>query len=169
MKQSSAMMIFFGLNTNRGSSTNQSEARENAGIRRAEGIDALENNSSDITLIFIHYHPQKLFPPCFVRLIDSASNVGYRIIVSSNIQPSCAAHFLNNIEHTCLHNGNFGYDFVEHRGVRAALANHGLISNKPYVIINSSMLNIASSGFGNDSIFDQLSSLNKVYAAGLTS
>ncbi|EDY38003.1 hypothetical protein CPCC7001_882 [Cyanobium sp. PCC 7001] len=51
---------------------------------------------------------------------------------------------------------NYGYDFGSIREARDLLMKHDLLQSSRYVFINSSMLNIASHGFGQDAFLDAL-------------
>jgi len=126
------------------------------GIVKFKKLESLAGNSSCVTVIFIHYHPREWFAPGFLRLIESACHSGFRVVVVSNSRPSKALPSLSFGNLVYVQRSNIGYDFGALRDVRLLLNSHGLASQGRYVLINSSMINIASHGFGSDPILDQL-------------
>lgn len=140
------------------------------GTIKVLNLHGLAANVSRTSIIFIHYHPRECFAPGFVKLIESACASGYRVIVASNARPSKASAVLKMGDLVYVHRANIGYDFGALRDVRTCLSNHGLLDQERYVIINSSMLNIASAGFGSDPVLDRLAAhQNDVDLLGVTS
>lgn len=131
------------------------ESRQ-TGIIKFKNLELLANNPSCVTVIFIHYHPREWFAPGFLRLIESACHSGFRVVVVSNSRPSRALTSLRLDNLLYVQRSNIGYDFGALRDVRVLLKRHGLIADGRYVLMNSSMINIASHGFGADPILDQL-------------
>lgn len=125
----------------------------------ALNLDSLASNSSQITVIFIHYHPQEIFSPGFTRLIKSSIDSGFRTLVISNSRSSFATKFIWRSAY--LQRNNKGYDFGALRDAHHTLEALGLLGSGRYVVINSSLLNIASKGFGGDKVLDQLASPNE--------
>jgi hypothetical protein len=128
------------------------------GIMKICNLHGLAANVSRTTVIFIHFHPREWFSPGFLKLIETACASGYRVIVVSNARPSKATAVLRLGELAYVHRSNIGYDFGALRDVRICLSSHGLMDQNRYVVLNSSVLNIASCGFGNDPVLDRLAS-----------
>jgi len=126
------------------------------GVIKVLNLHHLAGNPSRTTVIFIHFHPREWFAPGFLKLIESACSSGYRVIVASNARPSKATGLLKLGNPAYVQRVNIGYDFGALRDVRELLAAHGLLEDGRYVILNSSMLNIASAGFGADPVLDRL-------------
>jgi hypothetical protein len=137
-------------------STAAAPAFPQTGILKILNLQGLAANLSGITVIFIHFHPRELFSPGFRQLIESACASGYRVIVASNARPSKVAEVLSLGELAYLQRANIGYDFGALRDVRTCLSNHGLMDQNRYLVLNSSMLNVASAGFGSDQVLDHL-------------
>lgn len=126
------------------------------GVVKVLNLHHLAGNPSRTTVIFIHFHPREWFAPGFLKLIESACSSGYRVIVASNVRPSKAAGLLKLGNLAYVQRANLGYDFGALRDVRVLLSAHGLLKDGRYVVLNSSMLNIASAGFGADPVLDRL-------------
>lgn len=126
------------------------------GVIKVLNLHRLATNPSRTTVIFIHFHPREWFAPGFLKLIESACSSGYRVIVASNARPSKASHLLKLGDLAYLQRANIGYDFGAMRDVRSLLSTHGLLEDGRYVVLNSSLLNIASAGFGADPVLDRL-------------
>jgi hypothetical protein len=125
-------------------------------IIKAINIRSLATRPAPTTVIFLHYHPSEYFAPGFVQLINSAWACGYRVVVVSSSRPSRAKRYFGDFEFVYIQRENKGYDFGALRDARELLARHGLLTESRYVIINSSLLNVASKGFGCDQILDRL-------------
>ncbi|MEO1001527.1 MAG: hypothetical protein AAFX65_00270 [Cyanobacteria bacterium J06638_7] len=125
-------------------------------IIKVTGLKDLALRPAPVTVIFLHYHPQEFFSPGYVRLIESAASCGYRVIVASSARPSRAQKYIGGIHLVYVQRHNLGYDFASLIDVRNLLSSHGLLVESRYVVINSSLLNIASEGFGRDPILQQL-------------
>jgi len=126
------------------------------GVIKVLNLHRLASNPSRTTVVFIHFHPREWFAPGFLKLIESACSSGYRVIVASNARPSKASHLLKLGDLAYLQRANIGYDFGALRDVRSLLFTHGLLEDGRYVVLNSSLLNIASAGFGADPVLDRL-------------
>lgn len=126
------------------------------GVIKVLNLHRLASNPSKTTVVFIHFHPREWFAPGFLKLIESACSSGYRVIVASNARPSKASHLLKLGDLAYLQRANIGYDFGALRDVRSLLSTHGLLEDGRYVVLNSSLLNIASAGFGADPVLDRL-------------
>jgi hypothetical protein len=135
---------------------NDVSASDSDAIVKAIGLTSLATKPSPVTVVFLHYHPSEYFAPGYVQLIKSACTCGYRVIVVSSTRPSRAKRQLGDYEFTYIQRKNKGYDFGALRDARHALACHGLLTDSRYVIINSSLINIASKGFGHDPVLDKL-------------
>lgn len=134
--------------------------RETA-IRSFKNLDSYLAGRSRVTVIFIHYHPNDFFAPGFLKLIDSAHASGYRVVVTSNAGISAIPRLEEKKDILYIQRANIGYDFGALRDVRGLLKMHGLLESSRYVVINSSMLNVASLGFGQDPILDRLADRNQ--------
>lgn len=126
------------------------------GVIKVVNLHRLASNPSRTTVVFIHFHPQEWFAPGFLKLIESACSSGYRVIVASNARPSKASDLRKLGDLAYLQRANIGYDFGALRDVRSLLSTHGLLEDGRYVVLNSSLLNIASAGFGADPVLDRL-------------
>jgi hypothetical protein len=126
------------------------------GVIKVLNLHLLAGNPSRTTIIFIHFHPREWFAPGFLKLIESACSSGYRVIVASNARPSKASNLLKLGNLAYVQRVNLGYDFGALRDVRSLLSTHGLLEDGRYVVLNSSLLNIASAGFGSDPVLDRL-------------
>lgn len=120
------------------------------------GLERIAASRSSITVVFVHYHHRGLVTPGFRHLILSAVQAGYRcFFVSTKLSPQ-AADDLADLDLAVIKRTNLGYDFGSIKEVRDLLVSHGLLGSSRYVFINSSMLNIASHGFGQDGFLDAL-------------
>lgn len=126
------------------------------GVIKVLNLHRLATNPSRTTIIFIHFHPREWFAPGYLKLIESACSSGYRVIVASNARPSKASHLLKLGDLAYVQRANIGYDFGALRDVRSLLSAHGMLEDGRYVVLNSSLLNIASAGFGSDPVLDHL-------------
>lgn len=91
--------------------------------------------------------------------MQSAIGSGFRVMFVSTARPSRAVPQLGDCPGLAyVHRDNHGYDFGALKDARDTLEQHGLLADGRYVVLNSSMLNIASSGFGSDPVLDQLAS-----------
>ena len=126
------------------------------GVIKVLNLHCLASNPARTTVLFIHFHPREWFAPGFLKLIESACSSGYRVIVASNARPSKASNLLRLGDLAYVQRANIGYDFGALRDVRSLLCAHGLLEDGRYVVLNSSLLNIASAGFGADPVLDRL-------------
>jgi len=132
---------------------------EKSTIRRVVGLAGLAQIQSPVTVIFIHYHPDDYVAPGFVKLVQSAVQSGFRVVFVSTSRPSRALPQLGEYPSLAyIHRENHGYDFGALKDARDILLRHGLLGDGRYVVLNSSMLNLASAGFGSDSVLDELTS-----------
>ncbi|MCP9887704.1 hypothetical protein KBY96_07130 [Cyanobium sp. ATX 6A2] len=139
-------------------------------VIKAIGLAKLATRPAPATIIFLHYHPSEFFAPGYIQLIQSAQACGYRVLVVSSARPSRAKKHLGDFECVYIQRENIGYDFGALRDARESLAKHGLLTDTRYVIINSSLINIASKGFGHDPILDRLAEPeNDIDLLGVTS
>ena len=130
-------------------------------IRKIVGLRSLADIKSPITVIFIHYHPNEYVSPGFAKLVQSACQSGFRAIFVSSSRPSKILSQIGNCPGlACIHRHNRGYDFGSLKDARDTIRKHGLDTEGRYVVVNSSMLNLASEGFGKDPILDQLTRTN---------
>lgn len=131
---------------------------EKSTIRRVIGLAGLAQIQSPVTVIFIHYHPDEYVAPGFAKLVQSAVESGFRAVFVSTSRPSRALPQLGECPSLAyIHRDNHGYDFGALKDARDILVRHGLLGDGRYVVLNSSMLNLASAGFGKDWVLDKLS------------
>jgi len=141
-----------------------------SGILKVYNLESVEENPSGVHAVFIHYHPAGFFAPGFLRLIESACDCGYRVIVATNVGLKSARKHLPTDKLCVIHRANYGYDFGALRDVRLVLLPLEQPDESRFVIINSSMLNLASNGFGCDPVLDELAApKDKVDLLGVTS
>lgn len=127
-------------------------------VKRVTGLGDFAQIQSPVTAIFIHYHPREYVAPGFTRLVKSAVGSGFRVMFVSTSRPSRILPQLEDYHGLAyVHRENHGYDFGALKDARDTLEQHALLADGRYVVLNSSMLNIASPGFGSDPILDQLS------------
>ncbi|WP_193814470.1 hypothetical protein [Cyanobium sp. LEGE 06143] len=137
---------------------------ESKNLRRGElateskiiGLDKLATSLSTVTVLFIHYHHRGLISAGYLKVISSAIECGYRVVLVSTKLSDLWCEKLVSMSVAVIQRGNSGYDFGSLQAARKILMEHGLLGSKRYVVINSSMLNIASHGFHGDPFLDAL-------------
>lgn len=120
------------------------------------GLDKTAGLLPTVTVLFIHYHHRGLVSQGYLKIIMSAIECGYRVLLVSTRLSEYWSEKLASLPMTVIKRDNHGYDFGSLKAARGVLMEHGLFGSKRYVVINSSMLNIASSGFHGDSFLDAL-------------
>lgn len=136
---------------------NRTRTRVKPTIKRVVGLAAFAQVHSRVTVVFIHYHPDEYIAPGFAKLVQSAIQSGFRTMFVSTARPSRVLPQLGECPSLAyVHRENYGYDFGALKDARDVLVHHGLLHGGRYVILNSSMLNLASAGFGSDQVLDEL-------------
>ena len=120
------------------------------------GLDKYAASLSTVTVLFVHYHHRGLISAGYLKVISSAIECGYRVVLVSTKLSDLWSEKLASMAITVIQRGNSGYDFGSLHATRKILMEHGLFGSKRYVVINSSMLNIASNGFHGDPFLDAL-------------
>lgn len=123
---------------------------------RITGLDKFAASLSRVTVLFIHYHHRGLITAGYLKVISSAIECGYRVVLVSTKLSDSWSEKLASMPIAVIQRGNSGYDFGSLQAARRILMEHGLFGSKRYVVINSSMLNIASHGFHGDPFLDAL-------------
>lgn len=120
------------------------------------GLDKCAASLSTVTVLFIHYHHRGLISGGYLKVISSAIECGYRVVLVSTKLSGFWSEKLASMALTVIQRDNSGYDFGSIATARKVLMEHGLFGSKRYVVINSSMLNVASHGFHGDPFLDTL-------------
>jgi hypothetical protein len=139
------------------------QGNPNPTLLKVTGLHRLAASPASVTVIFVHYHHRGLVTDGFKQLIHSSVEAGFRsLLVSSKISEQ-AIQELSDLNLAIAVRANYGYDFGSIREARELLMKHGLLESGRYVFINSSMLNVASHGFGQDAFLDALANQNSSY------
>lgn len=110
-----------------------------------------------IASVYIHHHASGLVSKGFLQLIRSSISRNHAtFFVTTSSLNDYYKNILTSLGVFILERENIGYDFASLLSIRSKI--NALPSINRIVVLNSSMLNISSYGFGHDKILDQLAS-----------